>query len=276
MRSMRLLAVAALVVVLALSSGLPTAHGGTSIAFDATANANCSICGTTISWSHTVGVGSNRILIVGVSDGSPVGTLDKIVNTVTYGGTPLALAAAQLDPSDTLLAEMWYLLNPPPGTATIQVTFAGNPSSAVGGSVSYFNVAGIGNFNSANGAGSSASVTVNANDGDLVVDTLASSQNGPFPSPGAGQTQHWNVVVLGAHVGAGSDKAASSPVTMTWSPITTGNWALVAVDLQPPAPVGPVGGVVEPANKLAVFAPYLALFGVIGAVAVIVWKRPDN
>ena len=38
----------------------------------------------------------------------------------------------------------------------------------------------------------------------------------------------------------------------------------------------PVGGFVEPVNKLAVFAPYLALFGVIGVVAVIYWKRPDN
>jgi hypothetical protein len=45
---------------------------------------------------------------------------------------------------------------------------------------------------------------------------------------------------------------------------------------QPQRPSTPVGGVVTPANKLAVFAPYLALFGVIGAVAIIVWKRSDN
>jgi hypothetical protein len=44
-----------------------------------------------------------------------------------------------------------------------------------------------------------------------------------------------------------------------------------------PAPAGaPVGGIVEPVNKLAVFAPYLALLGVIATVAVIYWKRPDN
>ncbi len=39
-------------------------------------------------------------------------------------------------------------------------------------------------------------------------------------------------------------------------------------------PSGPVGGFMEPVNKLAVLAPYLALFGVIGAAAVIYWKRP--
>jgi TolB protein len=43
----------------------------------------------------------------------------------------------------------------------------------------------------------------------------------------------------------------------------------------PFAPVGPVGGFMEPVNKLAVFAPYLALFGVM-AVVVVVWKKREN
>jgi hypothetical protein len=44
-----------------------------------------------------------------------------------------------------------------------------------------------------------------------------------------------------------------------------------------PGPAVPVGGFVEPVNKLAVAAPYLALFGIVAAaVAVVVWKKPDN
>jgi TolB protein len=45
------------------------------------------------------------------------------------------------------------------------------------------------------------------------------------------------------------------------------------------APVGPVGGFLEPVNKLAVFAPYLALFGMVAVVAVVVaapWKKTHN
>jgi len=38
----------------------------------------------------------------------------------------------------------------------------------------------------------------------------------------------------------------------------------------------PVGGFMQLANKLAVFAPYLALFAVVASVAVVFWKRPDN
>jgi hypothetical protein len=45
-----------------------------------------------------------------------------------------------------------------------------------------------------------------------------------------------------------------------------------------PASTGPVGGFVQPINKVAVFAPYLALFGVMAVVVVAVapWKKPEN
>jgi hypothetical protein len=52
---------------------------------------------------------------------------------------------------------------------------------------------------------------------------------------------------------------------------------MIRAEIEPiVAPVGPVGGFVEPVNKLVVFAPYLALLGVIGAVAVVFRKRPQN
>jgi hypothetical protein len=35
-------------------------------------------------------------------------------------------------------------------------------------------------------------------------------------------------------------------------------------------PLTPVGGFVEPANKLAVFAPYLVLLGLVATVTVVV------
>lgn len=41
----------------------------------------------------------------------------------------------------------------------------------------------------------------------------------------------------------------------------------------------PVGGFLEPVNKVAVFAPYLALFGLVATVAVVVvkpWKKTRN
>ena len=46
-----------------------------------------------------------------------------------------------------------------------------------------------------------------------------------------------------------------------------------------PAQRVPVGGFIEPINTLAIAAPYLALFGVIAAIAIVVvkpWKKRDN
>jgi len=42
------------------------------------------------------------------------------------------------------------------------------------------------------------------------------------------------------------------------------------------AAMSPVGGVVEPVNRLTVFAPYLALFGIVAAVMVVVWKKRET
>jgi hypothetical protein len=52
-----------------------------------------------------------------------------------------------------------------------------------------------------------------------------------------------------------------------------------AIPTVPPPSAGPVGGVVEPVNKLAVFAPYVALFGIMAAVTVVMmapWKKTQD
>lgn len=193
------------------------------------------------------------------------------VSGIVYGSSSLALLAAQNQGS--IRAEAWYLLNPPTGTAAITVTFSGAPSDAIGGSVSYFNVASVGSHNSASGGGSDPiTLTVNANSGDLVIDVLAMS-TGSLPSPGLGQTERWNVLAnSGTPDGAGSDKPASSPVTMTWTTSPYFGWALIGVDLQPPAPVGrppaPVGGEMIPINQLQVLVLWLVLTVTLGIVSI--------
>jgi hypothetical protein len=163
---------------------------------------------------------------------------------------------------------MWYLLSPLMGTATITAT--GPPTTfsegEVGGSSSYFNVASVGSFNSANSGtlggtpSLPVSVSVNANPGDLVVDTLGALTTGVGTwSAGTGQNQRWLVQVPideSDWVGAGSDKPASSPVTMTWSGTNIYGWTLIAVQLvqvqAPPIPEYPYG------------LPLLALIMIIG------------
>jgi hypothetical protein len=213
-------------------------HASTPIVFDSYATNNCKGC-TSLSWSHTVGSGSNGILIVGLS-----GFKNDPASSVTFGTKSLSLVGNHVGYANVNV-ELWSLLNPPTGTDTITVTLSGNNFLA-GGSVSYFNVAGTGTVASADDGGTTgttASVTVSSsNTGDLVVDTLGAYNFGlstVTASQGSGQSQRWNSGPLNAlpvpafFVGGGSDKPASSPVTMTWSFSPSSYWSLIAVPLIP-------------------------------------------
>ena len=63
-------------------------------------------------------------------------------------------------------------------------------------------------------------------------------------------------------------------ITITISQEGSPSWVVTFC----PATGSPVGGFMEPVNKLAVFAPYLALFGVLAVVVVAVtpWKKREN
>ena len=216
------------------------------IAFDSASSANTGAAGAaSLTWSHTVGVGSNRILLVGVSTWG----LDCSASQVLYGATSLVKAVAGFSGISSR-AELWYLLAPPEGTQTITVDascdpgYGGNPT-IVGGAVSYFNVvqtapsgAGTDPMNLPSCAANTACLTVPSATGNIVVDVIASE---PIPGPaGPGQAARWNVTVTGsdnAH-GAGSQKdGAAGGVTMSWglTYVGGGEWAMAGVSLQPAA-----------------------------------------
>ena len=90
----------------------------------------------TCAWSHTVGGlpgRFNRLLVVGVSTVRGTTLAHCSVSGVTFGAlamtrVPGSFAASSVSPF--VSTELWYLLNPPVGPATITVTFA---SSEIGG-----------------------------------------------------------------------------------------------------------------------------------------------
>jgi hypothetical protein len=188
-------------------------------------------CTSALSWLHTVGSNSNRILVVGVASHASSAVA---VTTVTYGVYALTALAPQTFAATIAqyLAQQWYLSNPPSGANTVTVRFASAPEDAVGASVSFFNVGGVGEANGANGGGSLASVTINsAKSGELVVDTHAAEP--ALATAGSHQNELWNVGDPDDSRAAGSDQPASSLVTMQWTFSTPVFWGLVAVDLQP-------------------------------------------
>jgi hypothetical protein len=79
----------------------------------------------TNSWTHVVGSGLNRILIVGG---------DSNISSVTYNGTQLTLLR-RINSNNGASGSIWYFINPASGSHTISVT-----GGTASGSVSYSNI----------------------------------------------------------------------------------------------------------------------------------------
>jgi hypothetical protein len=91
-----------------------------------------------MTWNHVVGSGSNRILIVGVACGGP-----GVISGVTYGAASLTLLSNPT--SGTGLTtnrqyQVWYLVNPASGSATVTVSFSTVAASEAGVSLDYLSV----------------------------------------------------------------------------------------------------------------------------------------
>lgn len=250
-----------IVLVALVLSSVRSAQASTSIVLDSVSSAQVVDSGNppppflpaTISWSHTVGSGSNAILLVGVSLEVGVSPGDTVAG-VTYGGKSLSNVGTHSNAGGGLRAELWELLAPPVGTATVTVTLT-NPddgSAVVAGSMSFFNVLSVTSFSENDGSSTSspatASLVVNANSGDWVVDVLGTFTTS-LATPDPSQTQLYGAQTGSPHNwwGSASDKSASSPVTMSWSvPGFTSNvWLLIGAALTPaatpPIPEYPLG-----------------------------------
>ena len=224
-----------------------TLAGNTGIAFDAASEGTTgSTAVGNLTVSHTVVSNTNGILIVGVNIFSTNATFPT-VSTMTYNGAAMTFLAGVTDPGNPnprIRSEMWYIKAPDIGTHDIYMTFSAN-LIAVAGGMSYTGVDQTIPLGSAVTAsaynGTAPTVNVSSAAGELVVDTVGIRQNSPgfnqTLTAGAGQTERYNNV-SGTNsnsnvVGAGSEEAGAASVTMSWTALSSGNWAIVAAALKP-------------------------------------------
>lgn len=212
-------------LILAFSTIVVSVAGpaGAQITFDSAASG--SNIGTSLSWSHTVGSGADRILVVGLASSTGVPYPSAI--SVTYGGQPLTrqVLSTPLSPPNI---EIWTLVAPVTGTATIVAMFPGVPDIA-GGSVSFSGVDQVTPIRANNSAKAAAnmgsgtiSTSVTSTPGDVVIDALAAFTSGPAAeTPAMGQTLRWNGGFgggLSGVFGNGSTKpGAAGSTTVTWN-----------------------------------------------------------
>ena len=193
---------------------------------------------SSLTWSHTVGAGTNRILVVGNSfrDGN------VSASTVTYGGTALILGTAQNSGGNQNRTEMWYLFAPTVGTANVVISMSAS-KAVTAASLSYVGVKQtVGTFASATAQSTTASVSVSSATGDLVIDTVTANGDANSLTAVAPQTSAWNVFSgsgdAGNARGAGGTQAGAATTTVSWTLGASKPWSVVAMTL-PAAPSSP-------------------------------------
>lgn len=183
----------------------------------------------TVTFAHTCS-GLNRVLIVGISQGS-----NTSVTSVTYAGTAMTSLGVPANNGNKAVVSMYYLAAPATGANNVVVTWTGNVNAIVG-SVSFTGVdqtTPVGTFAKATGTSTAPSVNVTSGNGQLVVDTVAVETNVAL-AVGAGQAQQWNASIAGQVQGGGSTELGAATVTMSWSfPAPNKRWAIGGVAVKP-------------------------------------------
>ena len=224
-----------IILFLSILIFLPT-HAHAAITVDASSYVVvASTTASTASWSHTVGTGNNRILIVGVSLAD---TSTNFVTGITYGGTALTRigTGSRISGGYYYYTEMWYLLSPAGGTNTITVNVS-NTASITAGATSFTGVnlsSPLGTFVSANGSSRNPSVSATTVAGDMVMDTMT-TRGGRTCTVGTGQTVLWNPAATNSNgyaKGSGSTELATGgTATMSWTISKSSNWTIGAVPI---------------------------------------------
>jgi hypothetical protein len=183
-------------------------------------------------WNHTIGNGSNRLLVVTIAYHA-----SDTCTGITYGGVGLTLLGGQTGNFRT--ARVYYLLNPTVGTAQIAVsgTFDSWGDGVTHGSVSFFGVDTSDPFRSSGGTDGNysynASVTISSAAGDLCIDIVCLQTSDIVITADESQTERWNYT--DKTTGGTSTKPGAASVTMSWTIITTNDlhYAIFAASIKP-------------------------------------------
>lgn len=184
-----------------------------------------------LSVSHTCS-GSNRgLLVEAFQSATAAGT----VTACTYNSVAARELLSELNPT-SFRGTLLFLVAPATGANTLSVTYSKSEDEVAMGGTSYTNVRqtdSVGPAVGANGLSSAPTVTIPSATGEVVVAGVYHFQSPPGSlTPGAGQTERWEIeeIVAGLDAGA-SEEAGAASVTMSY----TGSadfWLILGVSLR--------------------------------------------
>jgi hypothetical protein len=206
---------------------------------------------TTLSFSHTPGSGSNRMLLVSVATGSPDGDANQgAVSGVTFNGVAMTLVGSQAGPSGTNTNSYIYRLMDAligtTGAANVVVT--STDATIVASATTFAGVnqtTPLGTYSSRTGNGTAielSSAYASAS-GEVVysVGSIEQGNGGHTITAGGSQTSLW-VINNNRYVNAATSfMAGALTVTPTYTASNSRRWTIGVVGIKPAAGVG--GGV---------------------------------
>lgn len=171
-------------------------------------------------WSHTIGNFANRVLIIFI----PVSQA-TFPSTITYGG--VALTGATGVANGNSKSYIYYMFNPPVGTANCVITYNATLQYLVGSSASFYNCSTLANATTAIGTASNKTFTQACTKPDSIILECYGADTG-VNSAGSGQT----MVGSDNRFGAYDTGIVAGNNSQTWNCATSGNYAWSGIELQ--------------------------------------------
>jgi polygalacturonase len=197
---------------------------------DAVSHASSTGAAGTLSWTHTIGSGVNRAMVIAVGEADSVASPDQYatVTSVTFNGiyaTPIPGSMVYGGTSGMVQSQLFYLLDselPAAGTYTVQVNLTGTIGGISAGAVSLAGVsqgppeAVTTNKNTSGANLISTSITTLTNNA-WVVDVLEDGDTATLTA-NTGQTLQWQAEAALGTAGSSTEAVATAgPVSLGWS-----------------------------------------------------------
>jgi hypothetical protein len=245
-RGLRKSALPFLVFATALFGGLFSMTMHAAVTVDATSQQFGAIGTTSLIFTHTLGSGSNRLVVCGVQIANPTAAVANITPSVTFDGIAMTAIAGSQAPtsaetnSSKIESEMFYLndasLGAASGPVTVDVELPSTPTGGVAaGCTSFFGIAQtapetVGTAYEGSGSPSPSASLTTATADDLIVDSFAggftaSANPTKSAAPNTGQTQLSDNQLSTAGILAGSSYEilpVAGSVTVGWTQGSTG------------------------------------------------------
>ena len=192
-------------------------EAGPGISFDVCTTGSSS--SSPLNFSHTIGGGENRLLVVGVGVEEVGGLVD--VTSVTYDSTALTMANESYA-NNNILVEMWYMLDadlPASGSYTVSISTSGSIDGIESGACSYTGVKQSAPEATATNTREdndniSTSITSNTQ-GAWIIDVVGADIEGSF-SPDGSQTERYDTGSEDFTIAGFTEAGGNGLVTLGW------------------------------------------------------------